>query len=96
MTITPVLVLAAQRTIATKRAPVERAEIAAACFAVFTISYFVFGLEIRPEFWLTLPLIPFPILVLAAIRQAGGKLVSVIPHKATLEELFLEQTNQGV
>jgi ABC-2 type transport system ATP-binding protein len=34
--------------------------------------------------------------VLAAIRQAGGKLVSVIPHKATLEELFLEHTNQGV
>ena len=34
--------------------------------------------------------------VLAAIRQAGGRLVSVIPHKATLEELFLEQTNQGV
>ena len=34
--------------------------------------------------------------VLAAIRQAGGKLVSVIPHKGTLEELFLEQTNQGV
>jgi ABC-2 type transport system ATP-binding protein len=27
---------------------------------------------------------------------AVGKLVSVIPHKATLEELFLEQTNQGV
>ena len=34
--------------------------------------------------------------VLAAIRQAGGRLVSVIPHKGTLEELFLEQTNQGV
>ena len=34
--------------------------------------------------------------VLSAIRQAGGRLVSVIPHKGTLEELFLEQTNQGV
>jgi ABC-2 type transport system ATP-binding protein len=34
--------------------------------------------------------------VLAAIRQAGGRLVSVIPHKGTLEEIFLEQTNAGV
>jgi ABC-2 type transport system ATP-binding protein len=34
--------------------------------------------------------------VLAAIRQAGGRLVSVIPHKGTLEEIFLEQTNQGI
>ncbi|MBX3326473.1 MAG: ABC transporter ATP-binding protein [Nitrospira sp.] len=32
--------------------------------------------------------------VLAAIRHAGGKLVSVIPHKGSLEEIFLEQTSQ--
>lgn len=32
--------------------------------------------------------------VLAAIRQAGGRLVSVIPHKGSLEEIFLEQTSQ--
>lgn len=34
--------------------------------------------------------------VLAAIRQAGGRLVSVIPHKGSLEEIFLEQTNRQV
>ncbi|MDH4187318.1 MAG: ABC transporter ATP-binding protein [Nitrospira sp.] len=34
--------------------------------------------------------------VLAMLRQAGGKLVSVIPHKGSLEELFLEQTNRKV
>ena len=34
--------------------------------------------------------------VLAAIRQAGGRLVSVVPHKGSLEEIFLEQTNQQV
>lgn len=32
--------------------------------------------------------------VLATLRQAGGKLVSVIPHKGSLEEIFLEQTNR--
>lgn len=32
--------------------------------------------------------------VLGAIRQAGGRLVSVIPHKGSLEEIFLEQTSQ--
>src|SRR5512146_2470410 len=30
--------------------------------------------------------------VLAVLRLAGGKLVSVIPHKDSLEEIFLEQT----
>ena len=30
--------------------------------------------------------------VLDAIRQAGGRLVSAIPHKGSLEEIFLEQT----
>lgn len=34
--------------------------------------------------------------VLAAIRQAGGRLISVIPHKGSLEEIFLEQTNRQV
>ena len=34
--------------------------------------------------------------VLAALRHAGGKLVSVIPHKGSLEEIFLEQTNRKV
>ena len=34
--------------------------------------------------------------VLAILRQAGGKLVSVIPHKGSLEEIFLEQTNRKV
>jgi ABC-2 type transport system ATP-binding protein len=32
--------------------------------------------------------------VLAAIRRAGGKLVSVIPHKGALEEMFLDRTFQ--
>jgi ABC-2 type transport system ATP-binding protein len=32
--------------------------------------------------------------VLATLRHAGGKLVSVIPHKGSLEEIFLEQTNR--
>ena len=32
--------------------------------------------------------------VLATLRNAGGKLVSVIPHKGSLEEIFLEQTNR--
>jgi ABC-2 type transport system ATP-binding protein len=32
--------------------------------------------------------------VLAVLRQAGGKLVSVIPHKGSLEEIFLEQTSR--
>ena len=32
--------------------------------------------------------------VLTMLRQAGGKLVSVIPHKDSLEEIFLEQTNR--
>jgi len=32
--------------------------------------------------------------ILAAIRQAGGRLISVVPHKGSLEEIFLEQTNQ--
>jgi ABC-2 type transport system ATP-binding protein len=34
--------------------------------------------------------------VLAVLRQAGGKLVSVIPHKGSLEEIFIEQTNRKV
>lgn len=34
--------------------------------------------------------------VLTAIREAGGKLVSVIPHKGSLEEIFLERTNLQV
>lgn len=34
--------------------------------------------------------------VLATLRHAGGKLVSVIPHKGSLEEIFLEQTNRKV
>ena len=34
--------------------------------------------------------------VLDALRHAGGKLVSVIPHKGSLEEIFLEQTNRKV
>lgn len=34
--------------------------------------------------------------VLATLRRAGGKLVSVIPHKGSLEEIFLEQTNRKV
>jgi ABC-2 type transport system ATP-binding protein len=32
--------------------------------------------------------------VLGAIRQAGGRLISVVPHKGTLESLFIERTNQ--
>jgi ABC-2 type transport system ATP-binding protein len=32
--------------------------------------------------------------VLSALRHAGGKLVSVIPHKGSLEEIFVEQTNR--
>jgi ABC-2 type transport system ATP-binding protein len=32
--------------------------------------------------------------VLAVLRHAKGKLVSVIPHKGSLEEIFLEQTSQ--
>ena len=32
--------------------------------------------------------------VLAVLRQAGGRLVSVIPHKGSLEEIFLEQTSR--
>lgn len=32
--------------------------------------------------------------ILSAIRQAGGRLISVIPHKGSLEEIFLEQTKQ--
>jgi ABC-2 type transport system ATP-binding protein len=32
--------------------------------------------------------------VLAVLRQAGGKLISVIPHKDSLEEIFLEQTSR--
>ncbi|BCA54480.1 ABC transporter ATP-binding protein [Nitrospira sp. KM1] len=31
--------------------------------------------------------------VLSAVRQAGGKLISVVPHKSSLEDIFLEQTN---
>ena len=34
--------------------------------------------------------------VLAILRHAGGTLVSVIPHKGSLEEIFLEQTNRKV
>ncbi len=34
--------------------------------------------------------------LLAAIRQAGGRLVSVVPHKGSLEEIFLQHTNQQV
>lgn len=32
--------------------------------------------------------------ILGAIRQAGGRLVSAIPHKGSLEEIFLERTKQ--
>lgn len=32
--------------------------------------------------------------VLAVLRGVGGKLVSVIPHKGSLEEIFIEQTNR--
>jgi ABC-2 type transport system ATP-binding protein len=32
--------------------------------------------------------------VLEAIRRAGGKLISVIPHKGSLEDIFLEQTKR--
>lgn len=32
--------------------------------------------------------------VLRLIRQAGGRLISVIPQKGSLEELFLQRTNQ--
>lgn len=32
--------------------------------------------------------------VLGAIREAGGRLISVVPHKGTLESLFIERTNQ--
>lgn len=32
--------------------------------------------------------------VLAVLRNAGGKLVSVIPHKESLEDIFLEQTSE--
>ncbi|MDH4152473.1 MAG: ABC transporter ATP-binding protein [Nitrospira sp.] len=34
--------------------------------------------------------------VLAILRQAGGRLVSVIPHKNSLEDIFLERTNRKV
>ncbi len=34
--------------------------------------------------------------MLAVLRHAGGKLVSVIPHKGSLEEIFIEQTNRKV
>ena len=34
--------------------------------------------------------------ILAVLRRSGGKLVSVIPHKDSLEEIFLEKTNQEV
>ena len=34
--------------------------------------------------------------ILAILRHAGGKLVSVSPHKDSLEEIFLEQTNWRV
>jgi ABC-2 type transport system ATP-binding protein len=34
--------------------------------------------------------------VLSAVREAGGRLISVIPHKGSLEEIFLEQTNRLV
>ncbi|HSQ49862.1 MAG TPA: ABC transporter ATP-binding protein [Nitrospiraceae bacterium] len=30
--------------------------------------------------------------VLSAVREAGGKLVSVLPHKGSLEEMFVEQS----
>ncbi|SLM46429.1 ABC-type transport system, ATPase component [Nitrospira japonica] len=33
--------------------------------------------------------------VLTAIRQAGGRLLSAVPHKGNLETLFIERTNQG-
>jgi len=33
--------------------------------------------------------------VLTAIRQAGGRLLSAVPHKGSLESLFIERTNQG-
>jgi ABC-2 type transport system ATP-binding protein len=32
--------------------------------------------------------------VLAVLRGVGGRLVSVIPHKGSLEEIFIEQTNR--
>jgi ABC-2 type transport system ATP-binding protein len=32
--------------------------------------------------------------VLEAIRRSGGKLISVIPHKGSLEDIFLEQTKR--
>lgn len=34
--------------------------------------------------------------VLTALRAAGGRLVSVIPHKGSLEEIFLERTSEQV
>lgn len=34
--------------------------------------------------------------VLTVLRGAGGKLVSVIPHKGSLEEIFIEQTNRKI
>lgn len=34
--------------------------------------------------------------VLSAMRQLGGKLVSVVPHKGSLEEILLEKPNQQV
>ena len=34
--------------------------------------------------------------VLVVLRAAGGKLVSIIPHKESLEEIFLEYTNRKV
>lgn len=34
--------------------------------------------------------------VLTALRLAGGRLVSVIPHKGSLEEIFLERTSEQV
>ena len=34
--------------------------------------------------------------ILAVLRTAGGKLVSVIPHKESLEDIFLEYTNRKV
>jgi ABC-2 type transport system ATP-binding protein len=33
--------------------------------------------------------------VLEAVRRAGGKLISVIPHKGSLEDIFLEHTKCG-
>ncbi|WP_455244330.1 ABC transporter ATP-binding protein [Petrachloros mirabilis] len=32
--------------------------------------------------------------ILNAIRESGGRLISVIPHKGSLEDIFLEQTNR--